>query len=398
MSRERETLLDEIELSLYTLTDDNLRYLCKSCGIGGKDGSEVKGKSQRSLRRIIGEYCENVNLIDPDDQGISRLLQLKEDIKRIQKDASCMPTRTSLSATTVLGTTQISCDTEQNKEGGVWMPNSRKSTEPAPKWLIVTEQTVPLGPESDCGARKIRRDAKVLLEDCRSVLGQRFDIKVEDDEERISGFANEGDCPPDSRHSRSREQHQEADKGKRSLHRPQRKKRCTKRDHPKPQPHSEKTSSHCSDSDEDLSLSSYQCPECKKRFSSNAGLQKHTRIHSGERLFQCSHCDKSFINSSNLHQHLPVHSREKPHHCSDCGRTFSTARYLTKHKRLHSGIKPFCCIHCDKRYTRSDQLKVHMMTHTGRFEAHSPILLKLIWTLSKDSEHNPAVFIDPPVI
>lgn len=51
MSPERETLLDDIALSLWTLTEDNLRYLCERCGICGRDGSEVKGESRRSLRR-----------------------------------------------------------------------------------------------------------------------------------------------------------------------------------------------------------------------------------------------------------------------------------------------------------------------------------------------------------
>ncbi|KAL0969849.1 hypothetical protein UPYG_G00233180 [Umbra pygmaea] len=349
MNQERERLLDEIELSLYTLTDDNIRYLCRSCGIGGIDGSEVKGKSLRSLRRIIGEYCENVNLMDPEDQGISRLLQLKDDIKEIKKDVPS-PSR-SMTAESAL--TQKSCVIEQNSEGGVRMTKERKLTEPAPEWLIVANQRK--SPDRDGEPRpwSVQRDATVLLKDCRLVLGQRINLKVEAEEERISGFSHKGQVRHDSSHSSVEElsttveQHQAFDKGERSPERSQRKRRCTTR------------------ARVDYSLSSYQCPECKKRFSSNAGLQKHIRIHSGERLFQCSHCDKNFINSSNLYQHLPVHSGEKPHHCSDCGRTFSTSRYLTKHKRIHSGIKPFCCVHCDKRYTRSDQLKVHMMTHTG---------------------------------
>lgn len=201
MSRERETLLDEIELSLYTLSEDNLHYLCERCGIGGKDGSEVKGKSQRSLRRIVGEYCENVIIMDSEDQGISQLLQPKEDIKGIQKDASNVPTSPSQSATVEVDSSQASCDGEQN-EGGAWLPNNRQLADPAPEWLIIPQQRESLVPDCDSGAQSLQQDETVLLEDCRFMLGQRFNIKVEKEEDMISVFANAGmnrtDCIKDS--------------------------------------------------------------------------------------------------------------------------------------------------------------------------------------------------------
>lgn len=190
MSQERETLLDEIELSLYTLTEDNLHYLCERIGIGGKDGSEVKGKTQRSLRRIVGEYCENVNLMESDEQGMSRLLQLKEDIKVIQEDARGVPSSPSQSATAEVDTTQASCDGEPNEEGGSRLPNNRKLADPAPEWLIIPEQRESLDPDCDSGTQSVQQEATVLLEDCRFMLGRRF--KVEEQEEMISVFANEG--------------------------------------------------------------------------------------------------------------------------------------------------------------------------------------------------------------
>ena len=186
MSRERETLLDEIELSLYTLTEDNLRYLCERIGIGGK------GKTQRSLRRIVGEYCENVNLMESDEQGMSRLLQLKEDIKGIQADARGVPTSPSQSATAEVDTSQASCDGVPNEEGGSRLPNNRKLADPAPEWLIIPEQRESLDPDCDSGTQSLQQEATVLLEDCRFMLGRRFNIKVEEQEEMISVFANEG--------------------------------------------------------------------------------------------------------------------------------------------------------------------------------------------------------------
>ncbi|XP_071021678.1 F-box only protein 44-like [Oncorhynchus clarkii lewisi] len=104
MNRERETLLDEIEQSLWTLTEDNLRHLCVRCGIGGVDDSEVKGKSRRALRRkLIQDYCEKEDLMESEDEGIFCLLQLKDEIKVISDSedaANRLPTSPSQSAST----------------------------------------------------------------------------------------------------------------------------------------------------------------------------------------------------------------------------------------------------------------------------------------------------------
>ncbi|KAK6301120.1 hypothetical protein J4Q44_G00292180 [Coregonus suidteri] len=89
MSGEKETLLEEIEQSLHRLTEDNLRYLCERCGI---DGSQVKGKNHRSLRRkIMEEMWENADSVKSEEQGMSWLLQLKEDIRKIQEESSVAP-------------------------------------------------------------------------------------------------------------------------------------------------------------------------------------------------------------------------------------------------------------------------------------------------------------------
>ncbi|XP_055721468.1 uncharacterized protein LOC129813214 isoform X2 [Salvelinus fontinalis] len=253
MSRERETLLDNIELSLYTLTEDNLRYLCERIGIGGKDGSEVKGKTQRSLRRIVGEYCENVNQMESDEQGTSRLLQLKKDIKGIQEDARGVPTSPSQSATAEVDTSQASCDGEPNEEGGSRLPHNRKLADPAPEWLIIPEQRESLDPDCDSGTRSVQQEATVLLEDCRFMLGRRFNIKAEEQEQMISVFANEGEGPESSDSSVETlstpgEKHPEVDEAKRSHHSPQRTERSTKRSQPKRHlhTHSGETSSPCS--------------------------------------------------------------------------------------------------------------------------------------------------------
>ncbi|KAK6306909.1 hypothetical protein J4Q44_G00220570 [Coregonus suidteri] len=265
MSPEREMLLDDIEQSLWTLTEDNLRYLCERCGIYG---SEVQGKSVRSLhRKIMKEYCENADLTESKGQGTSRLLQLKEDIKGIQEDASGAPTSPSQSATAEVGSSQACCDGEQHEEGGVWFPSRKLEADPVPQWLIIPQQrervrgnseaepnsplsfksetksTESLSPGCDGGAQGGQQGSRdgvlagslkrvtVLLDDCRFMLGQRVNIKVEEEEEMISVFANDGESSESS-----------------SPHSSQREKSSKKQSHLKRHlhTHSGETSSHCS--------------------------------------------------------------------------------------------------------------------------------------------------------
>ncbi|XP_071222870.1 uncharacterized protein [Salvelinus alpinus] len=222
MSPERETLLDDIALSLWTLTEDNLRSLCERCGICGKDGSEVKGESQRSLRRkILEEYCENADVTESEEQGMSRLLQLKEDITGIEEEASLVPASPSQSATA--GSSQACCHGEQNEERGDWFPSRQLEAEPVPHWLIIPQQRATvrgngedepnsplsfksetkcresLGPGCDGGQQapemaswQTLKRLTVLLEDCRFMPGQRVNIKAEEEEEEIiSVFADD---------------------------------------------------------------------------------------------------------------------------------------------------------------------------------------------------------------
>ena len=127
MSGEKETLLEEIEQSLHPLTEDNLRHLCERCGI---DGSQVKGKSHRSLRRkIMEEMWENANSVKSEEQGMSWLLQLKDDIRRIQEESTVAPMRPSQSD----DDDAADCDEEWDMENKDWCLSNGLEAEPAPE-------------------------------------------------------------------------------------------------------------------------------------------------------------------------------------------------------------------------------------------------------------------------
>ncbi|CAB1344135.1 unnamed protein product [Coregonus sp. 'balchen'] len=120
LSSEKEMLIDEIEQSLFTLTVDNLRYLCERHRQDGKDGSENKGMNHRLLRRkIMEEMWDNTDSMKSEEQGMSWLVQLKEDIRRILEDASG-----ALMSPSQSDDDAVDLDEECDKEDSDWLPSN----------------------------------------------------------------------------------------------------------------------------------------------------------------------------------------------------------------------------------------------------------------------------------
>ena len=132
------------------------------------------------------------------------------------------------------------------------------------------------------------------------------------------------------------------------------------------------------------SIHSNKCEFCPKSFKKPSDLQRHRRIHTGEKPYVCDICSKRFRVKSTLDCHLITHKGIKNFNCDICGAAFATNGSLKVHTRLHtgmdsifwlfylnlisfivfsSGLKPFECNQCDERFRTSGHRKAHIEKH-----------------------------------
>ncbi|KAL1005135.1 hypothetical protein UPYG_G00054970 [Umbra pygmaea] len=406
MSGMREKLLDEIEQSLWNLTEDNLRHLCERCGIAGKDGSEVKGSNYRSLRRKIEEYCESDELMTLEDQGMSWLLQLKDDIKTIQEEAGHIPStqgdpleNSDPSRTKNEGEVDLLID--EAAERNIKEP-TKKDTE-APPSSTDPHPTLTPGPNSDPRARLgslriVLQKVVVVKEeedawDCyvtgdksSQASASEYSPSTSEDTEQSSLEHSESEDPQYStsekperrgRKHKIEKTHSCLDCGKKfvslytlkrhqlNIHTGEKKLHTSK----KTETNSNTSDSKSPDSEEPGKQKrkwgvrkTYSCPECGKHCKSFSAFKIHKRTHTGEKPYLCSDCGKGFTYQSSLRIHQKKDPAEKITCC--CGQEFSSKCVLEAHLKTATGPKPYTCCVCGKNF-RKESLKEHQRSHTG---------------------------------
>ncbi|XP_063864937.1 uncharacterized protein LOC135103017 isoform X3 [Scylla paramamosain] len=110
----------------------------------------------------------------------------------------------------------------------------------------------------------------------------------------------------------------------------------------------------------------FGCTHCSKRFRSEAALQEHFNVHTGNRPYACDQCCKKFTSKHILKTHMKTHGvRQRPHQCRTCGKNFLTSHHLTDHLNVHEGKKNYICETCGKAFATQRSLDLHAITHSG---------------------------------
>uniref|UniRef100_A0A665UV08 C2H2-type domain-containing protein n=1 Tax=Echeneis naucrates TaxID=173247 RepID=A0A665UV08_ECHNA len=131
----------------------------------------------------------------------------------------------------------------------------------------------------------------------------------------------------------------------------------------------------------------YGCHICGRCFNQKSSLKGHMKTHrngesslvprivceicgetpfsGGARGYICSQCGKAFGRLHQFKLHQQSHKRKRAFWCTVCGKSFQCSSHLSIHHRTHTGEKPYGCGQCGKRFTQQSSLRVHQRTHSG---------------------------------
>ncbi|XP_011502104.1 PREDICTED: zinc finger protein 32-like [Ceratosolen solmsi marchali] len=115
----------------------------------------------------------------------------------------------------------------------------------------------------------------------------------------------------------------------------------------------------------------FECPTCHRRMVSQANLDDHIlKQHEQREDAVCEECGKKFTKQARLKIHMRIHTGVKPYTCKVCLKAFARRNGLRQHLLIHTGQRPYICDICGKSFTQKTGLICHRKSHPG---SHPPL-------------------------